>query len=1068
MSNSYMPRWRAMCLRSLDVARGTRSPGRRKVSALLPALLLAVAALGVPSLASPAEARTSTGSWWWTAPQVTLEYGCTTYEYELVQDSRHCPATAPRFHQGIDLGLPCGTPIMAPVDGIVIESVGVVDKWAGQYAPTLRLPDGYHVLLAHVGPGTRAASSTPVPDGAVIAYVGDEAGPGGSSNGCHLHFEVRPPTNPVWGTAVDPTPWLNLGGSAPGGWWLGPTPGSGTAHSNSFNINVHAESNGNGGLGMVKITSFNDATNAWSTVRDQQFSSGPAAADVSSAFTIPAGATFVLISFDVYSWNGRFQLAPQGVRKICRAGTVTCDTSGYPSSGNGAGGGGTGGPTGSQAEADYNAGQPGVYCKNPNKTENWIHATADVGNFADYGMADDGLVCAVLGNYQATPFDSENWSGYQNATWGPNQRDFQARGTNVSSIRIQYLGSQAQMDYNAGLPGVYCKNPSKTQEWLRAVASIDSLAPYNMADDGLLCAVLGNFRATPFDDDNRTGYQNGPWNPDSPSFDARGTNVSSIRVEWLGDPSARPVVTPAPGASVGEQDYDYNQPGVYCRNPRNNQTWLHVVANVDSFAPYNMSDNGLICAVLGNFQATPFDDDNQQGYQNGPWNPNSPNFEARGTNVSSIRVQWLGDPANRPTVTPPPGASVGEQDYDYNQPGVYCRNPRNNQTWLHVVANVDSFAPYNMSDNGLVCAVLGNYRATPFDDDNQQGYQNGPWNPNSPNFEARGTNVSSIRVEHLRTDQTIDFPAIPDLPNDYPSFSLAATATSGLPVSYAVSGSCSLSGITLTLTGAGSCEVTASQGGDANWNPAADIVRSFTISSLVVTSPLTLTPSSPAAGQIVRARFTLTNQSSTSITLQRVVAGGRGPNCTPADWTCATSADGPTVTNVTIAAGASYAYDQTFTYNDPGVYFLAPTFEDATGVWRNDDLPGENRLNITVGAGLVIAAQPVLTPSVRNAGDLITLSFSVRNASATQTINVPRLAGIARGPNCATADWTCTSVVDFPGVNSITLAPGATYVYTQARSFSSPGTYFVDAGRMDPNGWWRPIYGETRVSFTVG
>ena len=97
--------------------------------------------------------------------------------------------------------------------------------------------------------------------------------------------------------------------------------------------------------------------------------------------------------------------------------------------------------TGSQAQADYNAGLPGVYCKNPAKTTNWIRATADLANFADYGMADDGLVCAVLGNYQATPYDDANWTGYQNAYWEPRHPDFAARGTNVSSIRVQYQGS---------------------------------------------------------------------------------------------------------------------------------------------------------------------------------------------------------------------------------------------------------------------------------------------------------------------------------------------------------------------------------------------------------------------------------------------------------------------------------------------------------------------------------------------------------------------------------------------------------------------------------------------------
>ena len=56
------------------------------------------------------------------------------------------------------------------------------------------------------------------------------------------------------------------------------------------------------------------------------------------------------------------------------------------------------------------------------------------------------------------------------------------------------------------------------------------------------------------------------------------------------------------------------------------------------------------------------------------------------------------------------------------------------------------------------------------------------------------------------------------------------TASSGLAVSFsAPSGPCSVSGTTVTITGAGTCTIRASQAGDANYNPAASVDQTFTI-----------------------------------------------------------------------------------------------------------------------------------------------------------------------------------------------------------------------------------------------
>src|SRR5947209_12034958 len=60
-------------------------------------------------------------------------------------------------------------------------------------------------------------------------------------------------------------------------------------------------------------------------------------------------------------------------------------------------------------------------------------------------------------------------------------------------------------------------------------------------------------------------------------------------------------------------------------------------------------------------------------------------------------------------------------------------------------------------------------------------------------------------------------------------FGVSATASSGLAVSFAATGNCSISGSTVHITGVGSCTITASQLGDGNYNPATDVPQSLLI-----------------------------------------------------------------------------------------------------------------------------------------------------------------------------------------------------------------------------------------------
>jgi hypothetical protein len=76
-----------------------------------------------------------------------------------------------------------------------------------------------------------------------------------------------------------------------------------------------------------------------------------------------------------------------------------------------------------------------------------------------------------------------------------------------------------------------------------------------------------------------------------------------------------------------------------------------------------------------------------------------------------------------------------------------------------------------------------------------------------------------------KADQQITFDALSNKTVGDVDFNIMATASSNLPVSFSASGNCTMAGTPVHITGAGSCTITASQDGDANYNPAAPVAR---------------------------------------------------------------------------------------------------------------------------------------------------------------------------------------------------------------------------------------------------
>lgn len=136
--------------------------------------------------------------------RLMIGYGCTAAPY-YVPDAR-CDGQG--FHHGVDVALPCGTPLLSGVRGrVVAPAPGLVGPAYGERPLLLRTSvDGRptDVLLGHarrllVQPGDR------VRPGQQVAVNGASAAP----DGCHLHLEVRAAGGGVT-TARDPGRVLRL------------------------------------------------------------------------------------------------------------------------------------------------------------------------------------------------------------------------------------------------------------------------------------------------------------------------------------------------------------------------------------------------------------------------------------------------------------------------------------------------------------------------------------------------------------------------------------------------------------------------------------------------------------------------------------------------------------------------------------------------------------------------------------------------------------------------------------------------------------------------------------------
>ncbi|MEZ4615446.1 MAG: multicopper oxidase domain-containing protein [Caldilineaceae bacterium] len=342
--------------------------------------------------------------------------------------------------------------------------------------------------------------------------------------------------------------------------------------------------------------------------------------------------------------------------------------------------------------------------------------------------------------------------------------------------------------------------------------------------------------------------------------------------------------------------------------------------------------------------------------------------------------------------------------------------------------------------------------------------------------------------------QSITFGALPGLTFGDADFTVSATASSGLPVSFVAGGNCTVAGTTVHLTGAGSCTITASQAGNASYLPAPDVQQSFAIAQAVSTTvvtfeagpydyrgtPFTATALTTGAGGLNQASAVAYSGDCTNVTITdgctatanfpgdinyTASVDARSITITPATPTLAFgTAPSPEFPGGNFTVNATTNADSTLTYSvvsgpcaviDSNAGSFSPTAV-GTCVVQVDSAATANFVAASIQLSLAITP-----PSM----DLYAVTGNVALPGATVPIFgfTPdgTLAVQPGGPVLDVAEGATVAIVLHNQLNVNTallfqgqemipdttgVAPGATKVYSFVAS--RPGTYLYEAGLL--------------------
>jgi len=246
-----------------------------------------------------------------------------------------------------------------------------------------------------------------------------------------------------------------------------------------------------------------------------------------------------------------------------------------------------------------------------------------------------------------------------------------------------------------------------------------------------------------------------------------------------------------------------------------------------------------------------------------------------------------------------------------------------------------------------------------------------------------------------QVSQTINFGALSNRLLGTAPFTVSATASSGLAVSFGSNtpAVCTVSGTTVTLVSTGTCTVQATQAGNTNYGAAPPVNRSFQVELVAVTiasSPAGLAVTVDGVVATTPATFNWVVGSSHSLDAAAVIPGATGTRLSWQNWSRGGAAS-QTISAPASAATytASYQTQYYLTVNTAGNGTVSPPagWFDTGSVVRVTATPGSGSYLIAFSGSLTGTVNPqdvtitgpmTATASFGNQGAYLTASIGAK------------------------------------------------------------------------------------------
>ena len=477
---------------------------------------------------------------------------------------------------------------------------------------------------------------------------------------------------------------------------------------------------------------------------------------------------------------------------------------------------------------------------------------------------------------------------------------------------------------------------------------------------------------------------------------------------------------------------------------------LPVAYTIDASAVSVCAISGTTVSFIGT--GTCVIDANQAGDAN--WNP-APQAQ------QSFAVA-KGDQTISYTSAAPAAASVGAATYDVTATAT---------SGLPVAFTIDASATTVCSISGSTVSFIG--AGTCVIDANQAGDAN--WN-------AAPQAQQSFTV--AKGDQTISYTSTAPVGASVggATYTVTATASSGLPVAFTIDASassvCTISGSDVSIIGAGTCVIDANQAGDVNWNAAPQAQQSFAVAKGDQT--VSYTSSAPAAASVSGATYTVTATATSGLPVTFTIDASATAVCSISGSTVSFIGAGTCVIDANQAGDASWNAapqlqqtfvvakgNQTISYSSTAPaaaavgaasYTVTATATSGLPVTFTIDATASAVCSISgasvsfIGAGTCVIDANQAGDANWNAAPQAQQSFSV--AKGSQTISYTSSAPATATVNGSSYSVSATATSGLPVSFTIdAVAASVCSISGSTVSFNSAGTCVIDANQAGDANW---------------